>query len=418
MLTNAAETAANAPLAKWWATPTQALGNTEHWARAHKENLPYLIANPDPQAPGFPQQMNGSQIPSSFVQLAMITGEEIKATTGIFDASMGNKSNESSGVAIRQRQAQGEIATFNYSDNIARGIRYTWELLIDLIPKIYDTERSIRIIGTDGAEEYAKINTIGPDGQALNDLSRGKYDVTVTVGPSFSTQRQEAAEIYMGLAQANPMVMGVAGDLIFKSLDLPYADDMAERMQTMLPPPVQQMIQQKKQNTGKPLPPEAMQAMQQAQQAMQQVQMQGQLVQEAAAEAESLKAEAEAAVSNLRVEQANMEAQYQKIIGDLAKREAQLILKDASLTAQQTQAGVSEEAKGIQSDRQALSDELKSAVTELNSQAAQFMQQCAQTVAEIQARSQPNVVVANEPRNKTVRVKRINGELVGTVEES
>ncbi len=422
MLTNAAETAANAPMAKWWATPAQALGNTDAWARAHKENLPFLLANPDPQQPGFPQQMNGSQVPAAFVNLAMFTSEEIKATTGIFDASLGNKSNETTGIAIRQRQAQGEIANFNYGDNIARGIRYTWELLLDLIPKVYDTERTIRVIGSDGAEDYARINTLDPmTGQALNDLSRGKYDTVITVGPSFSTQRQEAAEIYMGLSQANPMVMGVAGDLIFKSLDLPYAQDMAERMQTMLPPPIQQQIANKKQGGGKSLPPEAMAAMAQAQQAMEQVQMQGQLVQEAAQEVEQMKAEAEKAdasvqkaIAKLSALQAQMEADYEKMVADIMKREAALVLKDASLTAQQTQAGVDEKSKGVEEERKKLGTDMQSALAEMQQQLAEFQAQAAQTILQIQA----NTTQSSAPKRKSVRVRRVNGELIGEVEES
>jgi hypothetical protein len=255
-------------------------------------------------------------------------------------------------------------------------------------------------------------------GQALNDLSRGKYDTTITVGPSFSTQRQEAAEIYMGLSQANPMVMGVAGDLIFKSLDLPYAQDMAERMQTMLPPQVQQQIANKKQSGGKSLPPEAVAAMNQAQQAMQQVQMQGELVQQAAAEAEQMKGEAEAAVSQLKVAQANLETQYQRIVADLAKKEAALTMKEAQLVASQTQAGVDEEGAKVQNEREKLSIDFQKAVADLQSGVAEFMQNTAQTIAEMQSRTQPQVVVANEPRQKVVRVKRINGELIGTVEET
>lgn len=419
MLTNAVETSALAPQSKWWATPAQALGNTADWARAHKENLPYLLANPDPQQPGFPQQMNGAQIPAAFVNLAMLTADEIKATNGIYDPSLGAKTNAVSGVAKRSEIAQGEIANFNFSDNIARGIRYTWELLLDLIPKIYDTERSVRVLGTDGAERYARINTIDPQtGQALNDLSRGKYDVTVTVGPSFSTQRQEAAETYIGLSQANPAVMGVAGDLIFKSLDLPYAEDMAERMRSMLPPQIQQMLQSKEQNSGKPLPPEAQHAIMQAQSAMQMVEQQSQLVQQAAAEAEGMKAEAESAVSKLNVEQANLEAQYQRIVADLAKKEAALTMKEAGLVAKQTQAGVDDQSKAVEGERESLSQDFKAAVAELQSGVAQFMAQAAQTIVQMQQSAQPQVVVANEPRNKVVRVKRVNGELIGTVEES
>lgn len=418
-LTHAAETVALAPQAKWWATAEQAKGHIDLWKRSHNELIPFLTYNPDPQSPGPPVQMPGAQVPAAFLQMGMASGEEIKAATGIFDSSLGNKSNEQTGVAIRARQQQGEIATFNYSDNVARGIRYTWELLIDLVPKIYDTERSIRILGTDGAEQYAKVNAIDPQtGEALNDLSRGKYDVTVTVGPSFSTQRQEAAETYIGLTQANPQVMGVAGDLIFKSLDLPYADDMAERMKAMLPPPIQQMLQAKEQNSGKALPPEAMQAVMQAQQAMQMVQQQSQLVQQAAAEADGMKSEAEKAAADLETKRAQLNADYQRMLADIAKKEAALVLKEANLVAHETQAGVSQEAQTVQSDREALSSQVQSAVAEMQKAIAEFMSQAAQTITQIQSQAQPQVIVANQPRRKTVSMVGPGGRTYNaTVEE-
>jgi hypothetical protein len=211
-------------------------------------------------------------VPPAIINEIGISSEDIKGVTGIYDASLGAKSNETSGIAIQSRQRQGEIAVYNYGDNLAKAIRRTWEILVDLIPRVYDTPRSLRILGTDGAEDFVQINSPDPvTGQVLNDLSVGKYDVNVTIGPSFTSQRQEAAEVYMGLSQGNPQIMGVAGDLIFKSLDLPFADDIASRLQLMLPPPIQQAIAQ-----GKSVPPEARAAMAQADMAMQQVQMMGQ----------------------------------------------------------------------------------------------------------------------------------------------
>jgi aminoglycoside N3'-acetyltransferase len=411
--TLACETIALAPQAKWWTTPTQAQGNTDKWAEAHKKNYPFLVYNPDPQAPGAPQRMQGAEVPMALIQEMQIASEDIKQTTGIFDASLGRQSNETSGVAIRARQEQGEIAVFNYRDNMAKGVQRTWEILIGLIPKIYDTARTVRILGIDGAEKYAEINKPDPSGAVINDLSRGKYDVTVTAGPSYSTQRQEASETYWKFANSNPALFGVVGDLIFKATDLPYAEQIANRLKLMLPPQIQQSEAE-----GKPLPPEVMQAMQQAEQAMQQVQQMGQQVQEQGAQAEqdsqeaaSAKSEVEVAISNLKVQQAMMEAKHQQIIADITKREAQLMMKQA-------QDGSDESGKEVQSDRDALSSQVTDALAQLQQQAAQFMTQAAGVITQMQMQAQPQVVVADPPKNKVVRVKRINGELVGTIEES
>ena len=418
--TLAVESIAHTPQAKYWVTPKQAEGNTDAWARAHKENFPFLLFNPDEQNPGPPQRMGGADVPVALVQEMQISSEDIKAVTGIYDASLGQKSNEQSGIAIRARQAQGEIATFNYSDNIARGIRRTWEILVDLIPKVYDTERSIRILGTDGAESYAKVNALNPmTGEVENDLSRGKFDVTITTGPSFSTQRQEAAEVYMQFAQANPAVFGVAGDLIFKSLDLPYAEDMADRMRTLLPPPVQQMLQAKEQNNGKALPPEALQAMMQADQAMQMVQMQQQELQQAAQEVEQGKLEAERA-----------KAEVQKMIADLKVQEANLKALEANLQAEVAQAKadlagqaaqVESQGKDVAHAGERLAAEAQMAgqqsAADLVQQALQVVsQQIAELGARLQQQQQPIVVPVGGGQRR-IQMRKVNGGYEADVTE-
>lgn len=368
------ETIALAPQAKIWATANQAKGHMAMWSEAHKKNFPVMLYNADPSAPGAPQRIGGADVPVALIQQAQLASEDIKAVTGIFDNSLGQRANEQSGIAIRARQAQGEIATFNYMDNIAKGVRRTWEIMVDLIPVIYDTQRSVRILGSDGAEKYEVVNKPAPDGSTLNDLSRGKYDVAVTVGPSFATRRQEAAEAYGQLAQSDETLMMTAGDLVYKSLDLPYADEIAERKRMMLPPQIQQQL-----NADKPMPPEIQAAMAQIEQMQQQVQQQGMLVQQAAEEAQTEKAAAEKAKSDLAVAQANFERDVARAQADLSKK--------------QDEAGVS-------NDRASLATEVQQAVAAIQQQAADFIAQAAQIIAEMQNRSQPQVVVANAPRMK------------------
>lgn len=327
--TNAIESVALAPQAKWWATVKQALGLDAQWADANKKNFPFLLYNPDEKAPGPPQRMGGADVPIALVQEMQMSSDDIKAVTGIFDASLGQQGNETSGKAINARQRQGEIATFNYMDNMAKGIRRTWEIFIDLVPKIYDTQRSVRILGTDGAENYAEINTIDPQtGQALNDLSRGKYDVAVTVGPSFATLRQEAAEAYGEIASRDPNVMAAAGDLIFKSMDLPYAEQIAERMQVMLPPPIQQMI-----GKGKAMPPEVQAAMAQVDQAMQMVDQKSQLVLAAEQQLKELEAQVKTDAANAKLATASVKTSEAQLRAELDSAKGELALAQQKLDA-------------------------------------------------------------------------------------
>jgi hypothetical protein len=382
------ETIALAPQAKWWATAEQVKGHDKNWAIAHKENLPFMVYNPDAKAPGPPARMGGADVPVALIQESQIASEEIKAVTGIFDSSLGNQTNETSGRAIAARQRQGEIATFNYSDNMAKGIRRTYEIIVGLIPKVYDTARSVRILGVDGAEKYVKINGQEMDdatGQTkpVNDVSRGKYDVTVTVGPSFATQRQEASETYMQLMQSFPQAMGVAGDLIFKSMDLPYAEQIAERLQTLLPPPIQKQIAE-----GKPLPPEAQAAMAQAAQAMEQVQLQAQAMQEASQEIEKGqsdivkgKAEIGKLISQLEIKQ----AQFGE---EVAKSLAQLTIKEAALNAREMQAKSEADKQALDGERQQFAQDSQTTAANIQQLAEAFASQAQELMAGVSQQQQ------------------------------
>jgi hypothetical protein len=333
-----AEAIHQAPKAFSWMTPDQAKGLEDQNAEAHKKNFPVKYYNPDTRAPGPPQRVGPADVPVALMQQSAIDDADLKDVMGVPDESVGQETNASSGRAIFARQQQGEIANFNYKDNHAKGHEMTYEILIDLIPEIYDTERELRILGSDGAEDYVRINQVvfDPDsGKSLrvNDLATGKYDVTVKTGPSFATLRQEAAEVYSSMGQQFPAIWQVAGDLIMESMDLPYADDIADRLRSLLPPEIQQRL-----NEDTEIPPEVAQLMQQAQAAMAQVQEQGLLVQEAAQELEvekagneKQKAEIAAQLSTVDKAKAEFDADVAKAMLALIKQEAGLVTKDAGL---------------------------------------------------------------------------------------
>jgi hypothetical protein len=408
------ETVAQTPQAKWWATTKQSAGHADKWEQAVSENIPWLAFNPDPASPGPPVRMGGADVPAALVQLSMIDSEDIKAVTGIFDASLGQAASEKSGRAIIARQQQGEIATFNYQDNMAKAIRRTWEILIDLVPKVYDTERELRILGSDGSEDYKKVNQVVQDpvtGKAIkvNDLAQGRYDVTVTVGPSFSTKRQEASETYLQLAQSSPEVMGVAGDLIFKAMDLPYSEDIAERLKAMLPPPIQQLLSQ-----GKEVPPEAQAAMQQASQAMQMVEQKNQLVMQAAQElqqeqqgVEKGKSELQTLMAQLETKKAQFDAHVAKEIAKLTKEQSQLQVGEANLNAHVAQTAVKVQQDSSANERQQLGGQVSDALAVINDMAQQFAVQASQVLHQIQQQAN-----APKPKLKGMKARRVNGELI------
>lgn len=228
------------PKTPYLLTPKMIEGQEKIWQNVYRKNLPFLLYKPDPNAPGGrPTREAAAQIPAAYVQESITASDDIKATTGIYDASLGQRSNETSGRAILARQREGDVATFAFMDNLARSIKYTGEILVDLIPKIYDTERVVRVLGKDGGEEYVTLNQTVMDQKTaqpvvINDITKGKYDVTVTTGPSYTTQRIEAAEQMMNLMQAQPRLAGLLADIFVKSLDMPYSDEIHKRVRLMM----------------------------------------------------------------------------------------------------------------------------------------------------------------------------------------
>jgi len=212
-----------------WAT-----ANSTPWAYLEYEPLD-IAGNPAP-----PPQRNVFEPPIQAVSMAAAqASDDIKATTAIFDASLGARSNETSGVAIRQRQGQSGMSNAHFIDNLNRAIRQCGVILCDLIPKIYDTPREIRILGEDRSQQIIKVNQQWRDEQNIDrcyDLASGQYDVTITVGLSYSTQRQETWAVLTEFAQNNPQLLQIAGDIIFSSADFPGADKIADRFRKTLPP--------------------------------------------------------------------------------------------------------------------------------------------------------------------------------------
>jgi hypothetical protein len=185
---------------------------------------------------------------SGLLQAKAGASDDIKSTTGQYDSSLGATSNERSGKAILARERQGDTGTYHFVDNLARAIRYVTRQVIDLIPKIYDTERIARIIGVDGETGMAKINPNQPEPvkkivdqngiviEKIYNPSVGVYDVCVTTGPSYMTKRQESMEAMSQLLQGNPQLWAVAGDLFIKNMDWPGAQEMAKRFAKTIDP--------------------------------------------------------------------------------------------------------------------------------------------------------------------------------------
>lgn len=228
------------------------------WETANTISHPFI----EYDGPEQPARQGFSGIPTGVLQEAMNAADDIKAVTGIYDASLGARSNETSGKAIMARQREGDVSTYHFIDNLTRAIRHTGRIIVDLIPKVYTTPRVLRILGEDGKPDMVPVNQEpGEDVARIFDLRVGRYDVVVTAGPSFTSRREEAATQMIELVRAFPDAAPVIGDLLAKNLDWPGADEIARRLEAMLPPHLREEGQ-----GG--LPPEVMQQVQQMSEAI------------------------------------------------------------------------------------------------------------------------------------------------------
>lgn len=248
-----AEMLALAPKAPFIGYAGQFEGYEHQWKTANVQNYPYLEVNPDvTDGQGavlpLPARAQPPLAQTGLIQAKMGASDDIKSTTGYYDSSLGETSNERSGRAILARERQGDTGSYHYIDNLARAIRYGTRQLVDLIPKIYDTQRIARIIGIDGETDTVRIDpTQAEPVREIRDQagiviakiynpSVGKYDVAVTTGPSYLTKRQEAMDAMGQILQANPNLWAVAGDLFVKNMDWPGAQEIAKRLQKTIEP--------------------------------------------------------------------------------------------------------------------------------------------------------------------------------------
>lgn len=244
-----------------YVAPAQAIEGLEtYWGKANVDAaavLPYNAWTEDGKALPPPQRQQPPQLASAYIQGMQLSQEQMMMSSGQYQSQFGQNENATSGKAINERQRQGDTATYHFIDNLAIAIRFTGKILIDLIPKVYDTERVIKIMAKDGTESEVKIKPDAPDAYqkqetpqpdpqdqakqsvaAIFNPNVGRYEVQSDIGPGYATRRQEAFNAMSQIAAQNPEFMKIAGDLLFKAMDAPMADELAERWARTIPPAV------------------------------------------------------------------------------------------------------------------------------------------------------------------------------------
>jgi len=266
--TSMTESVALAPKAKWLLAEGQDEGHENEWAMANIKSMPVLrYKQKDIEgvpAPA-PVRLQPEPPPAGIMEAAGAISADLQMVLGIMDPSQ-LPSGNISGKALQGQQNQVDLSNFHFYDNLTRSIAQTGRIILDLIPKIYDTQRVMRIIGSDGQPDMTTINEQNEIGEVLNDVTVGEYDVVMDTGPGFQTKRQQAVESMMPLLTGNQELFNIAGDLVFRNMDFPGADVIADRLAAMNP---MANIDEKSD-----IPPEAQMRLAQSEQMIQQLQQQ------------------------------------------------------------------------------------------------------------------------------------------------
>jgi hypothetical protein len=266
--TSMTESVALAPKAKWLLAEGQDEGHENEWAMANIKSTPVLRykqkdieGQPAPQ----PTRLQPEPPPAGIMEAAGAISADLQMVLGILDPNQ-LPSGNISGKALMGQQNQVDLSNFHFYDNMTRSIRHTGKIILDLIPKIYDTQRVMRIIGSDGQPDMTTINEQSEIGEVLNDVTVGEYDVVMDTGPGFQSRRQQAVESMMPLLTGNAELFNIAGDLVFRNMDFPGADVIADRLAAMNP-----MAQLDEKSD---IPPQAQMELAQSKQMIQQLQQQ------------------------------------------------------------------------------------------------------------------------------------------------
>jgi len=247
-MTSATEEVSLRPKTPYIGAEGQFENHEDEWGTANNRSFSYLEYKPvdlnGNLAPP-PQRQPMADVPSGVLAMAAHARDNIKATMGLFDASIGARGSATSGKQELAQQREGDTAQYHYADNLKITMRHAGRCLLWMIPRIYDTPRAVRILGEDETPEHVMVNQQYQKGQpdpetgavetAMHDLSVGKYDVTITTGPSYTTLRQEAAEAMISFGQSWPKLMDIAGDKVVQAMDWPGAEGIAARIKRTIP---------------------------------------------------------------------------------------------------------------------------------------------------------------------------------------
>ena len=370
------EEGALAPRAKYWMTLAQAAGHEDALATMNTNSDPVQFFNVDPEFPMVPQQSGGAMVNPGLRTISEAMRGMIGYTAGMFAANMGDNPGLQSGVAIQQLQNKGDNSTYKYNKAVQVAIAATGKLLVDAIPKVYDTERTVRVLYEDQSYDMESLNQRVIDQATgeivtLNDLNQGIYDVVCKAGPSFKNRQQETLEMVIEMAKVDPSIMQIAGDIMMQNINSPAADQIAERKRdqmlkagmipmSQLTDEEQAAMQQQQAQAGQQQDPASIMA--QAEMMKGQAEMAKAQIEQAKVQNEQMKIQLEAQKAGMTQQNEQMDNQVDVFKAQTDRMNTQIKAQEAG--AKITKEGV--QTEGVQLDHVKKAQELNNPLASLS----------------------------------------------------
>lgn len=265
-----------APKAPFIGAVGQFATSGDRWRKANRVNyavLEYDAIDVNGNAVAAPQRQGATPLEAALLQQMQVIEHDVQTSLGMFKAATGESESQQSGRAILALQRESDTGTYHFGANLGVSIRHTGRIIVDMIPHYYDTKRIVRIIGEDGEIQTAQLDPeqdvaskqVTEQGGAIQSIYNpgvGKYDVSITVGPSYNTKRMEAAATFVEMAKgsADPASAAVLRYLVMRNSDTAGADEAAKLLKSLLPPQALQAMDSKD-----PIPPQVQAQMAQMQ---------------------------------------------------------------------------------------------------------------------------------------------------------
>lgn len=389
------EKMALAPKAPFIGAVGQFASQGDRWDKANVNNyakLEYDAIDVNGNAVAAPRRQEPMQMEPAMAQMLVIMQNNVKSSLGMYKAALGETESQQSGRAILALQKESDTGTMHFGENQALSVTHGGRILVDLIPYYYDTKRILRILGEDGQAQTAAIDPdqkeakreiTEVDGKIkrIYNLGVGKYDVTVTTGPGYTTSRQEAATVMTELANSakDPVSAAIMRYAAVKNSDFAGSEEITRMLKAMLPPQLQQP-----EGSPEQIPPQAMQKMAQMQQ---QAQMMQEGMQKLAQENQQLKYGAEEGMAELRVKS---QIQAEELRLQKGKQDAEAALaKDKAEKELALKAWVAEQEIAIKKGI-AVSDAVREAQSREHSQLIERLDSISGILQQFEIAAKPN----------------------------